>query len=276
MKHILIAGTHSYIGESFKMLLEQFPEQYVVNEIDTKGMKPTPGQFKGIDAVFCVAGIAHIKETTENRHLYFEVNRDLVVEIAKAAKIAGVKQFVLLSSMSVYGLTVGHIKKDTEPKPNTAYGESKLQADEAIKDLEDANFIFTCLRPPMVYGKNCMGNYQTLRKFALTSPIFPGYTNKRSMVYIGNLCQFVKECIDFEKKGLFFPQNENYVNTSEMVKRVAEIHGNHIRLTNAFNWLIRILPMGIMKKVFGDLTYERVDVIKKYGFAESIILTEGE
>lgn len=276
MKHILIAGTHSYIGESFKKFLEQYPDKYMVTEIDTKGLTPIPEIFKGIDIIFCVVGIAHIKENYKNRHLYFNVNRNLVVKIAKASKAAGVKQFILLSSMSVYGLTVGNINKDTVAKPDTAYGESKLQADEEIKKLEDDNFIFTCLRPPMVYGKNCTGNYQLLRKFALRSPIFPNYENKRSMIYIGNLCYFVKDCIELERRGLFFPQNREYVNTSKMVKLVAEQHGKMIKLTKVFNWAICKIPLNIVKKVFGNLTYELVDTVGEYSFSESIRLTEGE
>lgn len=274
MKHILIAGANSYIGESFKEFLEQYPDQYSVTEIGTKGLEPTPDQFDGIDAIFCVAGIAHIKETSENRHLYFEVNRDLVVKIAQTAKKAGVKQFILLSSMSVYGLTVGYITKDTKPNPNTACGKSKLQADEEIKKLEDSNFIFTCLRPPMVYGKNCTGNYQSLRKFALKSPVFPKYGNKRSMLYIGNLCSFVKLCIDFERRGLFFPQNADYINTSRMVQLIAEQHDKKIVLTRAFNWVIKIVPVSVVKKVFGSLTYELVDTVGDFNLEESIRLSE--
>lgn len=274
MKNILIAGAKSYIGESFKAYLEQYPDQYKVNVIETKGLKPIPELFENIYAIFCVAGIAHIKETSENRHLYFDVNRDLVVAIAKAAKDAGVKQFILLSSMSVYGLKVGHIKKSTEPHPMTAYGESKLQADEEIKKLEDEDFIFTCLRPPMVYGKNCTGNYQSLRKFTLKSPIFPNYKNKRSVIYVGNLCEFVKEAIDKNKRGLFFPQNAEYMNTSKMVELIAKNHGKKIKLTKVFNWVLKLAPLNIVEKVFGDLTYEPVDVVGKYGFSESIMLTE--
>ncbi len=276
MKNILIAGVHSYIGESFREFLEQYPEEYLVSEIATKGLEPTPEIFEGIDVIFCVAGIAHMKETRENRHLYFEVNRDLVVRIAKNAKEAGVKQFILLSSMSVYGLAVGHIGRDTEPHPLTAYGESKLQCDKEIERLEDDNFIFTCLRPPMVYGKNCTGNYQMLRKFALKSPIFPKYENKRSMIYIGNLCEFIKGCIDSERKGIFFPQNMEPTNTSEMVRLIAAEHGKQIKLTRAFNWALKIAPLGVVKKVFGDLVYEFVDTVEKYGFQESIELTERE
>lgn len=275
MKNILIVGAKSYIGESFKSFLNQFSDKYMVREIATEDLKPAPDMFKDIEVIFCVVGIAHIKETNKNRQLYFDINRDLVVAIAKAAKEAGVKQFILLSSMSVYGLEVGHIRKDTKPHPVTAYGKSKLQADEEIKKLEDDNFIFTCLRPPMVYGKNCKGNYQKLRNFALRSPVFPDYKNQRAMIYIGNLCEFVKGCIDFERRGLFFPQNAEYMNTSKMVEMIAKSHGKKIRLTKVLNWAIKTIPIGAVKKVFGDLTYELVDTVGKYGFADSIKLTEG-
>lgn len=274
MKNILIAGAKSYIGLSFKEYLSQWPDKYKIDMLGTRGLKPKPEMFRNVDVVFCTAGIAHIKETGDNRHLFFDVNRDLVVEIAKAAKTAGVKQFILLSSMSVYGLKVGRIEKKTVPHPVNAYGQSKLEADEEIRRLEDKDFAFTCLRPPMVYGKNCTGNYQALRKFALKSPIFPAYKNQRSMIYIGNLCEFVKGCIDENQGGLFFPQNAEYTNTSDMVKIIAEVHGKKIRLTRAFNWAIKIAPIDLLKKVFGDLFYESTDSVGKYGFKESIRLTE--
>ncbi len=274
MKNILIAGAKSYIGLSFKEFLSQWPEKYKIDMLETRGLKPKPEMFKNFDVVFCTAGIAHIKETRDNRHLFFDVNRDLVVEIAKAAKTAGVKQFILLSSMSVYGLKVGRIDKKTVPHPVNVYGQSKLEADEEIRRLEDKDFAFTCLRPPMVYGKNCTGNYQALRKFALRSPIFPAYKNQRSMIYIGNLCEFVKGCIDENQGGLFFPQNAEYTSTCDMVKFIAEVHGKKIRLTRAFNWIIKIAPIDLLKKVFGDLFYESTDIVGKYGFIESIRLTE--
>ena len=276
MKRILIAGAHSYIGDSVKALLDEYPDKYDVRIIDTKELTPAPDLFQNIDTVFCVAGIAHVRETNENRHLYYDVNRDLVVNIAAAAKEGGVEQFILLSSMSVYGLTIGHITKDTLPNPVSAYGESKLQADEKISLLEDDKFKFVCLRPPMVYGKNCAGNYQALREFALKSPVFPDYRNARSMIYIGNLCQFVKDCIDYERRGLFFPQNATYVNTREMVEQIARIHKKRIRLTKLFNWMIGIIPVDTVRKVFGDLTYEQTDTVGKYSFSESIVLTERE
>ena len=273
-KKILITGAKSYIGETAKEYLLREPEKYKVDIMEAKGLKPVPDMFKGYDVVFNVAGIAHIKETAENRHLFYEVNRNLAIDIAKAAKEAGAKQLILLSSMSVYGLVTGHITKNTIPHPINAYGDSKLQADEEIKKLEENNFKFACLRPPMVYGKGCKGTYQVLRKFVLASPVFPYYNNKRSMIYIGNLCEFVKQVIDSEKAGLFFPQNAIYTNTSEMAELIAKIHNRNTFFTGIFNWVITLVPLSVVKKVFGDLTYEQVDLVNKFTFEESILLTE--
>lgn len=276
MKKVLITGAGSYIGEKVKEYLMDYPDDYTVDMKDTLGWKPQANDFIGYDTVFNVAGIAHIKETNNNRHLYYDINRDLVVQIANSAKEVGVKQFILLSTMSVYGLTVGRISKESKVNPVNAYGKSKVEADEAIAQSADENFKFACLRPPMVYGKGCKGNYQSLRKFALKSPIFPQYDNQRSMIYIGNLCEFVKQCIDEEKSGLFFPQNAEYTRTFEMVKLIAKCHGKKIRMVKFFNWVIKICGIGVVKKVFGSLTYESVDTVGRFGFEESINMTENE
>lgn len=274
MKKILITGAGSYIGTSFEKYMEKFGNDYSVDTVDMIGDSWKSKSFSGYDSVFHVAGIAHQKETLENAHLYYEVNRNLAIATAKKAKREGVKQFILLSSMSVYGMETGVITKKTIPHPKSHYGKSKLQADEKIVKLNCDTFKVAILRPPMVYGKGCKGNYQRLRSFALKSPIFPDYPNKRSMVYIGNLCEFVKNTIDKNRQGLFFPQNAEYVNTSKIVKLISVKYGKKIRFTKAFNWAIYVAPLKVVKKVFGNLTYETVDLVSKFEFKKSIELTE--
>lgn len=274
MNKVLITGTNSYIGDSVRDYLLSYPEKYSVDVIDTIGLNPDPSLFRGYDVVFNVAGIVHTKETSNNRQLYFDINRDLIVKIAEASKAGGVQQFILLSTMSVYGVNAGHITKETKPNPRTAYGQSKLEADQKINSFSGSTFKFACLRPPMVYGRGCKGNYQKLRKFALKSPFFPNYRNARSMIYIGNLCEFVKIVIDENRSGLFFPQNEQYVSTSDMVHCIASEHHRRIFLTKAFNWFIKNIRLSTFEKVFGSLTYETSDIVTKYSFHDSIRLTE--
>lgn len=257
MKKILITGDNSYIGTRFEKWLGQWQEDYSVETVDMIDGTWKNRDFSKFDVVFHVAGIVHIKETKENAELYYKVNRDLVYEVAKRSKNDGVKQFIFLSSMSVYGMETGVISKDTVPKPKSSYGKSKLQAEELIEPLQDSTFNIAVLRPPMIYGEGCKGNYVRLEKFALKSPIFPDIKNKRSMIEIDKLCKFVKLLIDEESKGLFLPQNDEYVCTSEMVKAIADAHGKKIHMTKLFNPLLRVLKVSTVNKVFGDLVYER-------------------
>lgn len=276
MRRILITGKNSYIGTSVENWLLREPDKYTVDTIDMKDGTWREKDFSYYDIIFHVAGIAHIKETPKNRDLYFIVNRDMAHETAKKAKADGVKQFIFLSTMSVYGIENGVIDKDTQVNPIGAYGKSKLEAEILINELQDKSFKVATMRPPMVYGNNCKGNYQSLAKFALITPIFPIINNKRSMIYIDNLSEFIKQLIDSNSDGLFFPQNEKYVNTSEMVKSIAEIHGKSIIMTRILNPIIRILDLRIVKKVFGDLVYDMQmsSNIGLVSFSETIKRTE--
>lgn len=279
MKRILITGANSYIGTSFEKWVTQWPEEYKVDTVGTRNDEWEKIDFSPYDAVFHVAGIAHIKESSNNRSLYYKVNRDLTYEIAKKAKKYGVLQFVFLSSMSVYGIENGVIDKSTPLKPNSAYGESKIEAEQLINKLKGDSFTVATIRPPMVYGNGCRGNYPKLATLALKTPFFPNIENKRSMIYIDNLSEFVKQIIDNRSGGIFFPQNDEYVNTSEMVRLIAEFHGNRVRKTKLFNPALRLLNVSLVKKVFGDLVYDismsdYENNYRVYGFRETIKLTE--
>lgn len=275
MKNILITGANSYIGTNLEKWLKQWQKDYSVDTVDMIDGTWKEKNFSGYDVIFHVAGIAHIKETKENAALYYKVNRDLAYEVAKKAKSDGVKQLILLSSMSVYGMETGIITKNTKPNPKSSYGKSKLEAEKLIAPLEDKAFKISVLRPPMVYGKGCKGNYPRLEKLALKSLIFPDIENKRSMIYIDNLCQFVKQLIDDCSSGVFFPQNDEYVCTSDMVKLICDIHEKKIHMTKIFNPILRLLNIDTINKVFGDLVYEKENNMKCIiDFEESIRNTE--
>ncbi len=283
MKKILITGANSYIGTSFeKYIKENYPGQYEIDTVDMIDSSWREKSFFGYDSVFHVAGIAHQKETKENAQLYYEINRDLAIETAKKAKIDGVHQFIFLSSMSVYGMDVGTITKDTEPTPKSNYGKSKLQAEERILQLAGEHFKVCILRPPMVYGNGCRGNYPLLAKIAQKTPIFPYVKNERSMLYIENLCEFVRLMIENDESGTFWPQNAEYSNTSELVKMIAAAHGKRVRLVKGFGWALKLLShvTPVVNKAFGSLRYETGIGGETYDYtvaelAESIHKSEG-
>lgn len=269
MKKILITGANSYIGTSFeKYVKESFPNSYAVDTVDMIDGAWRDTDFSGYDSIFHVAGIAHSdngKISEEKAKLYYAVNTDLTVETAKKARADGVKQFIFMSSAIVYGESapLGKTKvitRDTPVSPANCYGDSKVQAETGINALGDDGFKVVILRPPMIYGKGSKGNYPLLAKIASKTPIFPYVKNERSMLYVENLCEFVRLMVENEEQGIFWPQNQEYSNTSELVKMIAEVHGKKIRLVKGFGWALKMMShiTGLVNKAFGSLAYDPV------------------
>lgn len=259
MKRILITGANSYIGMSFENYIKKnYPDDYEVDTVDMIDGTWRDKDFSGYDAVFHVAGIAHQKETKENAPTYYKVNRDLAIETAQKAKNEGVSHFVFLSSMSVYGMETGIITKETVPNPKTNYGISKWQAEQGLSSLTSDDFKVAVIRPPMVYGEGCKGNYQFLTKVVKKSPIFPRVNNQRSMIHIDNLVSFVKMIIDEQLGGVYCPQNREYVKTVEMAASIAKKLNKKIYFTYLGGFAVIVFRpfMGILKKAFGSLIYK--------------------
>jgi len=266
MKKILITGANSYIGMSFENHLKQWPDRYQVDTIDMTTPHWREQSFSGYDAVYHVAGIAHSdygKISQERAELYYSVNTHLAVETAEKAKRDGVKQFIFMSSASVYGESapIGKdkvITRSTPVSPVNSYGDSKVQAEKGIQPLQDESFKVAVLRPPMIYGKGCKGNYSTLTKLAKKLPVFPYVDNQRSMLYIENLVEFVRLVVDNEEQGIFWPQNNEYTNTSEMVKMIAQVHDKRVIMIKGLNWALKLMShvTGLVNKAFGSLCYD--------------------
>lgn len=267
MKKILITGANSYIGTSFEKYMAQWSEKYHVDTIDMIDGTWREKSFAEYDCVYHVAGIAHSdsgKISEEKAKLYYAVNTDLTIETAKKAKADGVKQFIFMSSAIVYGESapIGKCKvitRDTPVSPANSYGDSKVQAENGILPLNDESFKVVILRPPMIYGKGSKGNYPTLSKLAQKLPVFPKVDNERSMLYIENLMEFVRLMVENEEQGIFWPQNAEYSNTTEIVKLIAQAHGKKIITISGFTWVLKLLShaTGLVNKAFGSLSYER-------------------
>lgn len=289
MKKILITGANSYIGTSFEKYMSQWPERYQVDTVDMVDGTWREKSFSGYDSVYHVAGIAHSdngKISEEKAKLYYAVNRDLTIETAKKAKADGVKQFIFMSSAIVYGgsAPIGKrkvITRDTPVSPANSYGDSKVQAENGILPLNDEHFKVIILRPPMIYGKGSKGNYPVLSKLAQKMPVFPKVDNQRSMLYIENLMEFVRLMVENEERGIFWPQNAEYSNTTELVKMIAEAHGKKIWVIHGFTWVLKLLShvTTLVNKAFGNLCYE--ESLGQYrcnyqieSFLESIVSTE--
>jgi len=264
MKNILITGKNSYVGTSLRKYLSQWPDVYKIDTISLRDDEWRKKDFSSYDVIYHVAAVVHKKEKRKLESLYDKINKDLPIELATKAKNEGIKQFIFMSTMAVYG-NDGKIDEDiviglkTETNPKTYYGKSKLLAEVELNKLNDNKFKVIILRPPIIYGPNCTGNYAKLEKLALNIPIFPMIDNQRSMLCIEKLSEYVKGYIDDEIDGLFLPQDEKYVNTSLLVKKIAKDNGKKMYLSKVLGFIVKVMGkrINLVQKVFGNLVYEK-------------------
>lgn len=259
MKRILITGKNSYIGNALEKRLLTSGDNYSVDQIGLRDSSWEQIDFGQYSVVIHLAGIAHLNESVIESSLYYSINRDLAVKVAEKAKNDGIKHFVFMSTMSVYGILSGVIDQNSPMEPITHYGTSKYEAEELLKAMENDQFHLATLRPPMVYGKNCKGNYPRLANFVKKYKVFPNVDNERSMIYIDNLVESLKLIIDFNLRGTFFPQNINYIQTKNLAKMIGLANNIQVisipNVLNIFNVLSKYNKT--FNKVAGSLVYDK-------------------
>lgn len=263
MKKILITGAGSYVGESVRRyMLTTAPGEFEIDAVGTINDEWKKADFGKYDVVYHVAGIAHVNADPKMESLYYKVNRDLTIEVAQTAKSAGVKQFIFMSSQIVFheskSLKTEVLSKNTKENPNGFYGDSKLQAEIGLHKLESDDFKVCILRPCMIYGPNAKGNFPRLARLATKVPVFPLWHNKRSMLYIDNLAEFVKQTVLRELCGTFYPQNREQADTVEIIRFFAKETGHKVwitRLLNPFVWLGSFVLQPI-NKMFATYYYD--------------------
>ena len=244
MTNVLITGAGSYVGESVRRYILSTSSYFEIDAVDTMNDAWKKADFSKYDVVYHVAGIAHVNADPKMEPLYYKVNRDLTIDVARAAKTAGVKQFIFMSSQIVFhesqSLKTEVLTALTKENPNGFYGDSKLQAEKGLHELECETFKVCILRPPMIYGPNSKGNFPRLVKLAQKTPLFPAWHNQRSMLYIDKLAEFVKQAILRGLGGTFYPQNRELADTVEIIRFFAKANGHKIWITrflNPFVWL---------------------------------------
>lgn len=284
MKRVLITGANSYVGTNVEKWLMKEPDKYYVETLDMKNPNWKDFDFSRFDVVFHVAGIVHIKETKENKELYYLINQDMAIETAKKAKNSGVSQFILMSTMNVYGLKKGAISAKTRLNPISEYGKSKRNAEVAIQSLDSSAFKVVIVRPPMIYGPEAVGNYLQLSKFVKKFRIFPKINNKKSFVFIDHFSEFIRIIVSTSARGIFHPQNSFLVSATSIVEEIDKLYSKKILISRVFNFIILFSFINKVSKIFSSLYYDKslyteqeLQIIKDsslYDFKKTIKLTE--
>lgn len=255
MKKVLVYGKNSYIGEHFFQALKNDGNDVVI--VDSFREKPKDIDFTGIEVVVNVVGIAHIKITDDMEKLFYKINTDLAVDLCLEAKKHGVRQYIYMSSMNVYGDTTKTICSRNQEGPKNFYGKSKYFADKKIHSMEDVNFKVASVRPPVVYGKGCKGNFVLLQKIASLTPVFPNYRNVKSMIYIEHLDNFICQLVANGDGGYFHPQNAETTSTVDTIVAIRKAMGKKTLLVPGLGWLVKIAMsfIGKAERAFADDNY---------------------
>ena len=257
---ILIIGKNSYIGNHFDDWLTKHNHQ--VTQLDVLTDEWKSYDYSPFDAIVHVAGIVH-QQKCQDWELYKRVNTDMPISIATMAKEKGVKQYVYLSTMGVYGvdkmLSPNIIDQNTPLNPVGMYGKSKLMAEEGLQELQDETFNIACVRPPSVYGKGCRGGYITGFTFIVRKLfVIPNAYEKvkQSFVYIDNLSELVRLIIEKNRQGVFCPQDEKAVSANDLMEAIAKGIGKNYRKSFILGMLVRLFHfIPLVTKAYGGVEY---------------------
>jgi UDP-glucose 4-epimerase len=229
----LLKNCHQILAPIRNINLKTLPRHENLNFIHVEdiGINKNYSQaLTKVDLVIHCAARAHIMRENKNDclQLYREVNVYDTLNLAKQAVSLGIKRFIFLSSVKVNGektLTNNSFKHDDIPKPEDAYGISKLEAEKALRSLSyKTGMELVIIRAPLVYGEGVKGNFLRLlnlcnKKISLP---FASINNIRSMIYVDNLIDLITCCIDHPKAAgeVFLISDEENISTTELIKKI--------------------------------------------------------
>ncbi len=285
---ILIIGGDSYLAKSFIKYQGHYFDIHVISRIKTAYEKEIVCEnlfdiqsawFAGFDIVIHCAALVH-QRSNQPETIYMKVNCELPLFIAGIAKTTGVRKFVQISTVSVYG-KAEHIGDSSPELPVNAYGRSKLEADKRLLEMKDDKFEIIILRPPMIYGGgDAPGNMMRLiRLIAKGIPLpFRKLTNLRDFIHIGNLSHIIQLLITSNQSGVFLVIDGNSVNSSQLYNIITQKLGIKSRaffLSKLFLALLKKVSPGVFEKLFGTLTIDITKLKNAVSYASVYSLEDG-
>lgn len=281
---LLITGSNGFVGSYFidnyknKDDIKTF--SFLKDDINTLDCS-------NMDVVFHLSALVH-QMSGASAEEYENINVSQTLLLAKRAKESGVKQFVFMSTVKVYGEeTTSKYTENSICNPEDEYGKSKLKAEKLLLELESENFRVSIIRTPIIYGYGVKANIKNLVNLVNKVSILPfgKIENKRSMVYIGNLCHLVDEVISQQKTGIFLASDDEPLSTSKLIKLISKNLDKKIYLIKIpfFETLLKILKPSFHKRLYGSLevdnsiTKQKLNLSNPYSVEEGIrLMIKGE
>lgn len=192
------------------------------------------------DVVVHLAARVHMMRDrgTATRDAYRSANLIPTRMLCRSAAERGVRQVIFLSSGKVFGEgRDAPYTRDDAPAPSDAYAESKVEAENAVREQAGQDrFDWTILRPPFVYGPGGKGNFPRLVSLAHLSTLVPlplgSIGNRRSVIFVGNLVDVIVRSIAHpgSRRRVLLPTDAHDVSTAELVRAIAGARGDRARL----------------------------------------------
>ncbi len=240
MSRILLTGANSFVGSNFV----KFSENKEIDEISLFINKPEDIDFTGYDVVIHLVAIVHQSKKI-NEGEYMRVNRDLCLRVARKAKMDGIRHFIFLSTIKVYGKFYpgsGPWTETSDCFPEDSYGKSKYEAEQSLIKIADDKFTVSIIRTPLVYGEGVHANMQGLIKLISKFPILPfgGVENKRNFTSVENLTAFIDRIIITKRTGVFIAMDEKALSTTELVRLISKSLDSRVILFRIPRFIIQI------------------------------------
>jgi nucleoside-diphosphate-sugar epimerase len=284
MKKLLITGSSGFVGSYF---IKKYKDKYNIKTFSFRKDDINTFDCADVDTVFHLSALVH-QMGGASAEEYEKVNVTQTLDLARKAKDSGVKHFVFMSTVKVYGEETNSVYTETTIcNPEDEYGKSKLKAELELSKLEDENFKISILRTPIIYGYGVKANIKSLVNLVNKISILPfgKIKNKRSMVYIGNICHLVDEIITQEKAGIFLAADDAPLSTSRLIELISKNLDKNIYLIKIpfSESLLKTLKPSFHKRLYRSLevdntiTKEKLNLVNPYSVEDGIrLMINGE
>ena len=275
MKNILLTGFSGFVGSYF---IDKYKYKYNFKTFSFRDDNFSSLHVEGVDVVVHLSALVHQMDGASEEE-YKKVNITQTLDLAKKAKKSGVRYFIFMSTIAVYGQETGIVYEYSTCRPITEYGRSKFKAENELLKLEDDNFKVSIIRSPIVNGFNAPGNMKSLINLVSKLPVLPfaNINNKRSMVYVGNLCHLIDEIIKQEVSGVFLASDDKAISTTELIELIAKNLEKKVYLIKIpfFESLLKLVKPYFHKRLFMSLEVDNTKTKETLKFENLYSVEDG-
>jgi UDP-glucose 4-epimerase len=273
---ILLTGANGFIGNYF---VDKYKNKYNINTFSFLNDSFESLDLSNIDAIIHLSALVHQMGGASEEE-YEKVNVKQTISLANKAKKSGVNKFILMSTVKVYGEETNiKYNENTICKPEDEYGKSKLKAEQLLVKLNNDDFRVSIIRTPIVYGYGVKANIKNLVSLVGKVPILPfaRINNRRSMVYIGNLCHLVNEVMIQDKSNLYLASDDNPLSTSELINLIAKGLDKKVILLKIpfFEAVLNRLKSSFHKRLYRSLELDNTITKKRLNLKNPYSVEEG-